>query len=131
MLFSDSPYFLRFWILNNKLTFPDGESFYLDIKNGIRGFNTEATRGADTFIPFSALKINCTITYKIVNQSFGNTILNSSVSGYIVVCGKKHKVSGLAHPTRSYNTDGSNVLTYTMSLTINSIEAVRPEDYFD
>lgn len=52
MLFSDSPYFLRFWILNNKLTFPDGESFYLDVKDGERGYNSDPARGADTFRPF-------------------------------------------------------------------------------
>ncbi len=39
--------------LNNKLMFPDGTEFYLDAKGGIRGYNTSATRGADTFCPFS------------------------------------------------------------------------------
>lgn len=33
--------------------FPDGTKFYPDIKDGERGFNTDAARGADTFIPFS------------------------------------------------------------------------------
>lgn len=32
--------------------FPDGTKFYPDIKNGERGYNTDAARGADTFIPF-------------------------------------------------------------------------------
>lgn len=43
--------------VNNKLTFPDGSEFYLDTKDGERGFNTEATRGADTFVPFSKYEI--------------------------------------------------------------------------
>ena len=38
--------------LNNKLTFPDGESFYLDVKDGERGYNSDPARGADTFRPF-------------------------------------------------------------------------------
>lgn len=38
--------------LINKLTFPDGESFYLDVKDGERGYNSDPARGADTFRPF-------------------------------------------------------------------------------
>ena len=38
--------------LINKLTFPDGESFYLDVKDGERGYNSDPARGADTFSPF-------------------------------------------------------------------------------
>lgn len=38
--------------LSNDLAFPDGMKFYPDIKNGVRGYNTEAARGADTFYPF-------------------------------------------------------------------------------
>lgn len=33
--------------------FPDGMKFYPDIKNGVRGYNTDPARGADTFSPFS------------------------------------------------------------------------------
>lgn len=32
--------------------FPDGTKFYPDIKDGVRGFNTDPARGADTFNPF-------------------------------------------------------------------------------
>lgn len=116
--------------LNNKLVFPDGTEFYLDVQNGIRGFNTSATRGADTFNPFSAWKINCTIAYKIINVYVGNTVVDSSVSGYIVVCGSKYKVSGLNHPGYAYNTGGANTVRYYMDLSITSIEAVNPSDYF-
>lgn len=38
--------------VNNKLMFPDGTAFYLDTKEGERGFNTDPQRGADTFFPF-------------------------------------------------------------------------------
>ena len=34
--------------------FPDGAGFYPDTKNGVRGYNTDAARGADTFCPFSS-----------------------------------------------------------------------------
>lgn len=38
---------------NSSLKFPDGTTFYSDIKDGKRGFNTDPNRGADTFFPFS------------------------------------------------------------------------------
>lgn len=38
--------------ISGKLTNPDGENFYFDIQNGVRGYNTDAARGADTFHPF-------------------------------------------------------------------------------
>ncbi|MDE7445882.1 MAG: hypothetical protein K2N15_09320, partial [Lachnospiraceae bacterium] len=37
----------------NNLNFPDGTGFYPDVQNGVRGYNTDAARGADTFHPFS------------------------------------------------------------------------------
>lgn len=42
--------------VNNKLTFPDGESFYLDVKDGERGYNSDPARGAGTFRPFNRFK---------------------------------------------------------------------------
>lgn len=32
--------------------FPDGTDFYLDVQDGVSGFNTDPARGADTFHPF-------------------------------------------------------------------------------
>lgn len=32
--------------------FPDGSGFYLDVKDGERGYNSDPARGADTFTPF-------------------------------------------------------------------------------
>lgn len=43
--------------LTDKLMFPDGEMFYPDVQNGVRGYNTDAARGADTFHPFSNSKM--------------------------------------------------------------------------
>lgn len=37
---------------NNNVEFPDGVKFYPDVQNGVRGFNTDPQRGADTFCPF-------------------------------------------------------------------------------
>lgn len=42
--------------LINKLVFPDGSEFYLDVKDGERGFNSDPALGADTFIPFNNAK---------------------------------------------------------------------------
>ena len=41
--------------LNDNMLFPDGVKFYPDVQNGVRGYNTDAARGADTFHPFSQL----------------------------------------------------------------------------
>lgn len=40
--------------LNDNIAFPDGVGFYPDMQNGVRGYNTDAARGADTFHPFSS-----------------------------------------------------------------------------
>lgn len=65
--------------INNKLMFPDGSAFYLDIHDGIRGYNTEAARGADTFFPFnnSRMSGSARIYGKDSNRS-----LNLNWSGY-------------------------------------------------
>lgn len=36
------------------MKFPDGVGFYPDIQGGIRGYNTDPARGADTFSPFNS-----------------------------------------------------------------------------
>ena len=41
--------------VNSNLTFPNGEGFYPDEKDGVKGYNTSPERGADTFVPFSSL----------------------------------------------------------------------------
>ena len=38
--------------LNSDIKFPDGVGFYPDIQEGVRGYNTDPARGADTFSPF-------------------------------------------------------------------------------
>ena len=38
--------------LGRDLKFPDGVGFYPDIQDGVRGYNTDPKRGADTFTPF-------------------------------------------------------------------------------
>ena len=38
--------------LSSDIKFPDGVGFYPDIQEGVRGYNTDPARGADTFNPF-------------------------------------------------------------------------------
>lgn len=38
--------------LSSDIKFPDGVGFYPDIQEGVRGYNTDPARGADTFSPF-------------------------------------------------------------------------------
>lgn len=52
--------------------FPDGDQFYLDSKDGERGYNTDPARGADTFTPFNSfrgVKLICTVRARFYNSS--------------------------------------------------------------
>ena len=55
--------------INSNITFPDGSGFYLDTQDGVSGYNTDAARGADTFVPFSSKFLA------------GNAIFLGSISG--------------------------------------------------
>lgn len=44
----------------------NNEHFYYDVQNGVRGFNTDPARGADTFYPFDKGK-----AYKITVVAIG------------------------------------------------------------
>ena len=39
-------------MISSDIKFPDGVGFYPDIQEGVRGYNTDPARGADTFNPF-------------------------------------------------------------------------------
>lgn len=69
--------------LNSNLTFPSGEGFYPDEKDGVKGYNTSSDRGADTFVPFSSevsfvATIPITLT-AISKYSSGSTVKSSAV----------------------------------------------------
>lgn len=51
--------------LNSSLE-SNNEHFYYDVQNGVRGFNTDPARGADTFYPFDKGK-----AYKITVVAIG------------------------------------------------------------
>lgn len=77
MLFSDSPYFLRFWILNNKLTADDGSSFQYGITaDGRPGWKD----GADTVHPFTS---SYRIYYELTVSGPLNGYYPMSKTGYI------------------------------------------------
>ena len=65
--------------LSNDLMFPDGTKFYPDIKNGERGYNTDAARGADTFIPFRQKPILLAANINSVNPY---SYICTNISGY-------------------------------------------------
>lgn len=60
--------------LNNKLTFPDGTDFYLDIKDGERGYNSDPARGADTFSPFSNYNVKASAAGRTPTSASGTSI---------------------------------------------------------
>ena len=96
--------------LNNKLMFPSGTEFYLDEKNGIRGYNTDPARGADTFYPFKKEAITDSSVYlygKDSQRSFivsfeGYTKLTYNSGGAIVT------LDGASKPSSASNTEISD-----------------------
>lgn len=67
----------KFDQINSDLSFPDGVKFYPDVKDGIRGYNTDAARGADTFVPFRSGGITLLGKYTAIS-----TYDLSGVKGY-------------------------------------------------
>ena len=62
--------------LNENITFPDGSGFYPDVQDGVRGYNTDPGRGADTFVPFKKSPI-------LIGSRSGNGTINcTSINGY-------------------------------------------------
>ena len=59
-----------------ELNFPDGTGFYPDIKDGVRGYNTSESRGADTFHPFKGNIKTKTGTF---NSISGTVTVDTSV----------------------------------------------------
>ena len=67
--------------INNKQTFPDGVGFYPDVKDGVRGYNTDAARGADTFHPFSGASGTLNISFEYKLSTNGSSSKNTDVTG--------------------------------------------------
>lgn len=62
--------------LTENITFPDGTGFYPDEQDGVRGYNTDPGRGADTFVPFKKSPI-------LIGSRSGNGTINcTSINGY-------------------------------------------------
>ena len=75
--------------LINKLTFPDGTDFYLDIKDGERGYNSDPARGADTFSPFSNYNVKASAAGRTASGSSGSSIsitVPKSVKRGLLLC---------------------------------------------
>lgn len=75
--------------LIDNASFPDGTKFYPDIQNGVRGYNTDAARGADTFHPFKnsangAITVASDIYWSVTTNGSTNTktVDVTSVPGY-------------------------------------------------
>lgn len=58
--------------LNQNMQFPDNVGFYPDIKDGVRGYNIDAARGADTFFPFSVGEIEYINSIEMVYEMYDN-----------------------------------------------------------
>ena len=95
--------------------FPDGSEFYLDSKDGERGYNTDPARGADTFIPFSKHEF-----YKFSYRLSGSkSQYESANTNFTITETKKYKALILV-PPNGYNTNTltiskNNLQLYTRS----------------
>ena len=71
--------------LENELT-ANGKRIYLDYKDGKYGYNTSATRGADTFSPFKSGGDDSELTVlTTMNSATGKTLTNITGTGYIML----------------------------------------------
>lgn len=71
--------------LEDELT-ANGKRIYLDYKDGKYGYNTSATRGADTFSPFKSGGDDSELTVlNTMNNATGKTLTNITGTGYIIL----------------------------------------------
>lgn len=108
--------------LINNLMFPDGTRFYPDVHDGKRGYNTDAARGADTFVPF---KRGLTFVTGSVSMKPGlKTIITVERPKFIAVFHNitdlmSYKTHGM---TGVYLTDDDyNVLVYQGSYALKNV----------
>lgn len=102
--------------------FPDGLHFYPDLKDGKRGYNTDAARGADTFVPF---KRGLTFVTGSGVMGYGDkTIVTIEKPKLIIAFTQVSDLMGYANnrPTGVYLTDDDyNVLVWQGSYTIRNV----------
>ena len=65
--------------INSNLSFPAGVRFYHDVKDSVRGYNTDPARGADTFCPFRS---SPTIKYIGAYEGKAKTYSCIDIPGY-------------------------------------------------
>lgn len=116
--------------LNSSLE-SNNEHFYYDVQNGVRGFNTDPARGADTFHPFN--RINGEIVYN-PSGLVKNYTLNASPNSYYLIQCISFRNDGIhrrfiftgaeiiftAMSTNYYNTATS--ITYIVKATSNIVD---------
>lgn len=97
--------------LNNDLTFPDGAKFYPDVKDGVRGYNTDAARGADTFNPFRQKPVLLASGISSLNPY---SYICTSISGYEKLTSSNFLIvlRSINHTAQSIDTD-HNAITKT------------------
>ena len=87
--------------LNDNVAFPDGVKFYPDVQNGVRGYNTDPQRGADTFCPFKGGEM---LEYTL-----------SSAGGSIIFPEKYQCRTFVGLKSFSYNNTNSGVGTFAIT----------------
>ena len=71
--------FIYSLLLNSSLT-ANNTSFYFDYHDGEYGYNTSASRGADTFVPFKSDEVSPEVVTKIVNAVYNADKVTNSHS---------------------------------------------------
>lgn len=108
----------------------NNEHFYYDVQNGVRGFNTDPARGADTFYPFN--RINGEIVYRPSSPIEGYTLNASPNSYYLIQCmnyqgGRKFTFTGaeIIFTAMSANYSSSSFShTYIIKATSDNVNIV-------
>lgn len=101
--------------LNSNLTNQSNEKFYFDIQNGIRGYNTSAARGADTFHPFKS-----GITYEDISYGAGTNTVNFDNKPIMLFL---YAISGAGEVNRSsfYDNINNDIIGYYYGVKITKV----------
>lgn len=91
---------------NGGLSFPSGDGFYLDEKDGVKGYNTSPNRGADTFFPFNNFNILNYVTH--ADGTFTDTFEVEKNGRYIVI--GNVNADGRTNSTLTISVDGKTPL---------------------
>lgn len=121
--------------LSRDLKFPDGVGFYPDVQGGVRGYNTDPERGADTFCPFNDGAYSFWKNTGYVNPGVKATVYTCAgfdVDGNTITVIHSGKYLLAAHGGTTNGKYGAMIQYFhndTSTMMINSLNSVK-EGYY-